>query len=290
MLIISSLLSGLAIGSMYGLLGLGFHVTWSVSRTVNFAQGSGMMLGAVLCYSLWITFAWPLWAAVPATLALCAAYGLIIERAVVRPFRERGSDAWLMATVAAGLLVDNLAMVGFGREPRGMPSSLTAASIPVLGVGVQPLQLLIIAVGLGAAALFHLATRRSLLGKAMLAVVQNPRAASLMGVPIDRVIAGAYALSAMMAGVAGILIAPLYTVSSTIGFVFGIKAFAVAILGGLESAGGVVFAGLLFGVAESVVTALLGSSFTGVLTFGFVILALILRPQGLFGRAGVVKI
>lgn len=289
MLLLSSLLNGLAIGSMYGLLGLGFHVTWSVSRTVNFAQGSGMMLGAVLCYSLWITWAWPLWAAIPATLALTALYGLVIERAVVRPFRSRGSDAWLMATVAAGLLVDNLAMAAFGREPRGMPSSLTQ-SFPIFDVGVQPLQLLIIAVGLGAALLFHFVTRRSLLGKALLAVVQNPRAASLMGIPVDRVIAASYALSALMAGVAGILIAPLYTVSSTIGFLFGIKAFAVAILGGLDNAWGVFCAGLLFGAAESLVTALFGSSFTGVLTFGFVIAALVLRPHGLFGQAGVVKV
>ena len=86
---LSSLLNGRAIGSMYGLLGLGFHITWSVSRTVNFAQGSGMMLGAVLCYSFWITLGWPLWASVPATLALVALYGLVIERAVVRPFRSR---------------------------------------------------------------------------------------------------------------------------------------------------------------------------------------------------------
>ena len=102
MLILSALITGIATGSMYGLLALGFHVTWAVSRTVNFAQGSSMMLGAVLLYGLAVTHSVPGPVAVVVALALCGVYGLIVERCVVRPFVVRGSEAWLMATVAVG--------------------------------------------------------------------------------------------------------------------------------------------------------------------------------------------
>lgn len=290
MLLFSSLISGLAIGSMYGLLALGYHVTWAVSRTVNFALGTSMMLGAVFCYSLAVTFGWPILLAVPASLVLCVLYGLLVERVAVRPFRQRNSDAWLMATVAAGILVDNIVLFTFGKEPRGMPSALAEAPLMIFGAGVMPLQLVIPAVGIGIALAFWAASKYTGYGKAMLAVVQNARAAQLMGISVPAVIVFSYGLSALLAGVAGILIAPLYTVSSTMGFLFGVKAFAVAILGGMDNPWGVVAAGLIFGVIEAMVIALFGSSYTYILTFGLVIGLLVLRPHGLFGRAGVNKV
>ena len=229
-------------------------------------------------------------AAIPAALVLCAVYGLAVERIAVRPFASRGSESWLMATVAAGILVDNIVMFAFGREPRAMPSQLATDPIRFLGTGVLPLHMLIPVVGIGLAVVFWLVSRRTLIGKAMLAVVQNTRAARLMGIDAVTITQGAYALSAVLAGVAGILIAPLYTVSSTMGFLFGIKAFAVGILGGLNNPWGVVAAGLILGVIESLVTALFGSGYTYILTFGLIIVLLFLRPHGLFGRAEVKKV
>jgi len=128
--------------------------------------------------------------------------------------------------------------------------------------------LLIPAVGLGIAGALALVTRRSVWGKALLAVVQSPQAARLCGIRVETATSAAYALSTISAGVAGVLIAPLVTVSSGMGWVFGIKAFAAAILGGLGSAWGVVVAGILFGVTEALVTALLGSTYTNILSFG----------------------
>lgn len=290
MLVISSLISGLAIGSMYGLIALGFHVTWSVSRTVNFAQGTAMMLGAVLFYVFLVRAGlfWPL--SLVLALLCCAAYGVLIERLAVRPFVARGSESWLMATVAAGIVVDNVVMFTFGREPRAMPSPFQGQTLRFGDVGVDPLQLIIPVVGLSLALAFWLVTRRTRVGKAMLAVVQNRSAAELMGIRVQRMITLSFAVSAVLAAVAGILIAPLYTVSASMGFVFGIKAFAVGILGGLDNAWGVVVAGILFGLAESLITAFLGSGYTGVLSFSLVIAALFARPHGLFGRAEVQKV
>ena len=147
--------------------------------------------------------------------------------------------------------------------------------------------MLIPVIGLVLAAGLQVLFATSRHGKALLAVVQNKDAARLMGIRVERVIEIAFALSGLLAGIAGILVAPLFTISSTMGTLFGIKAFAVAILGGIESAWGVVLAGLIYGVAEALITALLGSTYTQIVTFALVILALAVRPNGLFGRAAV---
>jgi branched-chain amino acid transport system permease protein len=221
---------------------------------------------------------------------LCALYGLVVELLAVRPFARRGSNAWLMATVALGILADNTVLFTFGKEPRGFVLPWALASTDVLGVHVSALQLAIPAVGLALAASLHAFARRARLGKAMLAVVQNADAARLMGINVPLAIMAAYALSTVFAGAAGIMIAPLFNVHSDMGTVFGLKAFAVAILGGITSAWGVMLAGLIFGVVESLITALLGSAYTQILTFTLVIIALALMPNGLFGRAEVNKV
>ncbi|MFZ1104901.1 MAG: branched-chain amino acid ABC transporter permease [Hyphomicrobiaceae bacterium] len=291
MTLLSALVTGLALGSMYGLLALGFHATYAVSGTVNFSQGSSMTLGAVLGFFFIVLWGWPAPLGIPTVLALCAVYGLIVERCVVRPFVERGSDSWLMATVAVGIILDNLVLFTFGKEPRSFPSSLAMTPVQIAeGTGVYPLQLVIPVVGLALAAGLHFLVRRTRLGIAMLAVVQNPDAARLMGIDVRKMIAASYAVSAMLAGVAGLLIAPLFNVSSEMGTLFGIKAFAAAIVGGLGSAWGVMLAGLCLGLIEAFITTLLGSVYTQILTFAAVILILFALPNGLLGRAGVKKV
>jgi len=285
----SAILTGLGLGSMYGLLALGFYATYSVSSTVNFAQGSSMMLGAVFAYAFSVRLGLPLPVAVLLALALCALYGLLVEAIAVRPFARRGSNAWLMATVALGIVADNVVLFTFGKEPRGFPM-MFAGAVQIGGINVSYLQLAIPAVGLALAAALHVFARRFLHGKALQAVMQNPEAARLMGINVPRVIAASYAASTLLAGVAGIMIAPLSNVHSDMGTLFGLKAFAVAILGGITSAWGVMLAGLLFGLAEALITSFLGSAYTQILTFTLVIAALALMPDGLFGRAAVKKV
>ena len=291
MLLSSALVSGLALGSMYGLLALGFHITYAVSGTVNFSQGSSMTLGAALGYFLLVLWGWPALAGVPLVLFLCALYGLAVERFAVRPFASRGSDSWLMATVAIGIVVDNLVLFTFGKEPRGFPSPLAARPIQLAeGAGVYPLQLVIPLVGFALAAALHLFLRKTRLGIAMLAVVQNADAARLMGIDVRKAIAGSYAASGVFAGIAGLLIAPLFNVSSEMGTMFGLKAFAAAIIGGLGSAWGVMLAGLCLGLLEAFATTMLGSVYTQILTFASIILILFVLPNGILGRAGVKKV
>jgi branched-chain amino acid transport system permease protein len=218
-------------------------------------------------------------------------WGVVVERVGVRPFVKRGSDAWLMATVAIGIILENVILFTFGKDPRGMPPTpLTTESFYVADLKVQPLQVVIPVVGLAIAVALHLISRRTKYGKALLAVVQNPDAARLMGINVTVAIIITFALSGLFAGVAGILIAPLFIISSTMGTLFGIKAFAVAILGGITNAWGVMVAGLVYGLVEALITAVLGSTYTQIVTFALIIVALALRPHGLFGHAAVKKV
>ncbi|QUS36307.1 branched-chain amino acid ABC transporter permease [Falsirhodobacter algicola] len=291
MIFFSAVISGIALGSMYGLLALGFYVTFVVSRTVNFSQGSTMMLSAVLCFTFCITLGWPAPLAIAAAILASGVWSVVVERIAVRPFVRRRSEAWLMATVALGIILDNVVLFTFGREPRGLPATwLTSSTVDLLGVRVQLQQLLIPVVGLGLAFALSYFSRRTRHGLAMLAVVQNEGAARLMGINVGIAVSASFAISGIYAGVAGVLIAPLFTISSTMGTLFGIKAFAVAILGGITSPWGVMFAGILYGVAEQVITATFGSAYTQIAAFSLVIVVLALCPQGLFGRAEAVKV
>jgi branched-chain amino acid transport system permease protein len=277
-------------GGMYGLLALGFHITYAVSNTVNFAQGTSLMLGAVLCYILSARFGWPIGLAIAASLALCALWGMLIERFVVRRFVRAGSNGWLMSTVALGLILEHSVMFTFGKEPRSLVLPVSDRAFNLAGISVSPLQIAILAVAIGVAFLLHAYTNHTKHGKALLAVVQNPRAAGLMGIDVPRAVMTCYAASTVLAGVAGILIAPLFSVSAEMGTLFGIKAFAVAILGGLNSARGVVVAGFLFGVVEALITSMLGSAYTNILAYALVIVVLAVKPHGLLGSAAVKKV
>jgi branched-chain amino acid transport system permease protein len=248
------------------------------------------MLGAVICHALAVGMRWPMIAAVPAALLACAIWGLIVERIAVRPFVTRGTNSWLMATVALGIVLDNLVMVLFGKEPRALPSALADEPWVIGKIGIFPLQVLIPAVGLGLAFLVHLGMHRTELGLKLRAAVDHPDAARLMSIDVTMLIAVTYAAAALLAGIGGILIAPLYNVAYDMGTLFGIKAFAVAILGGIGNAWGVVLAGLIYGVAEALIIALAGSTYSQIATFALVILALAIRPTGLFGHAEVKKV
>lgn len=285
-----ALITGVALGSIYGLIALGFQITYSVSGTVNFAQGSVVMLGAVSGYMLYQGMGQLHWLAYPLAILLCGAFGAVVERFLVRPFARRGNEGWLMATVAGGILLDNTALFTFGNEPRTFPSPLVNETVQLAGVGLYPLQMVIPVVTLAVAAGLHVLFRHSRQGVALLAVVQNPKAAALMGIDTRRMIVASFVLSGMLAGLAGLLIAPLASVHSEMGVLFGLKAFAVAILGGMTSASGILLAGLIYGVVEALTTTYFGSSFTAIAVFGSVIVVLMLKPDGLFGRASTHKV
>lgn len=278
------ILSGLALGCIYALVALGYTITFATSKTLNFAQGSAMMLGAVATLIFVVDLGWPWPLAIAGAILLLGGFGVVLERLAVRPFLRRGSMAWVMSTLAVGIILENIALLLFGKMPRGLPSPLARDPVQIAGAGIYPLELLIplvvVAVALGARA-FYGAT---MLGRALRATAFDREAALAVGIDFNRMVSLSYALSSMLAAIGGVLIGPLIGVSSSMGFLIGLKAFAVAIIAGLEYPAGVVLAGLLYGVTENLVGGFFGSSAKEIFGFSLVILVLFTRPAGLFGR------
>jgi branched-chain amino acid transport system permease protein len=268
---------------MYGLVALGYHITWVTSRTMNFSQGHAVMAGAVVAFGLHVGLGWPFFPTLLITLGALAAFGILIERLAVRPFFRAASPAWLLSTIAFGIIAENVAMLLFGKDARAFPSSFTQRPILIGGAGFYPQELLIPAVGLLLMAGVQLFYHRTPYGKQLKAVAWNPEAAGLMGIHIPRAVMTAYALSALLAGVAGVLLAPILNVAATMGTIVGLKAFAVAIIGGLASAPGIVLAGLGYGLVEAFVAGYLSTGAREIVGFALVILVLIARPWGLLG-------
>ena len=276
--------TGLALGSMYGLVALGYHITWATSRTMNFSQGYAVMAGAVVAYAVFVTLGWPFPLALAITLAALACYGAFVERIAVRPFFLRASPAWLLATIAVGIIAENVAQLTFGKDARAFPSPLMQKPIIVGSAGFYPQELLVPVVGLTLMGLVQLFYHRTSYGKQLKAVAWNPEAAGLMGINIPRAVMTSYALSAILASVAGVLLAPLLNVAPQMGTIIGLKAFAVAIIGGLTSAPGIVIAGLGYGLVEAFTAGYVSTRAREIVGFALVILVLIVRPWGLLGE------
>jgi branched-chain amino acid transport system permease protein len=282
--LVQLLVTGLALGSMYGLVALGYHITWATSRTMNFSQGHAVMVGAVVAWTLVVALGWPLLAGLVVTLLALAAFGALIERVAVRPFFRSASPAWLLSTIACGIIAENVAQLLFGKDARAFPSALTQRPILLGGAGFYPQELLIPAVGLALMAVVQLLYHRTRYGRQLKAVAWNAEAAGLMGINVPRAVMAAYALSALLAGVAGVLLAPLLNVAPTMGTIIGLKAFAVAIIGGLGSAPGIVLAGLGYGLLEAFVAGYVSTGAREIVGFALVIAVLVVRPWGLLGE------
>ncbi len=283
-------LSGLALGCIYSLVALGYHITFVTSRTLNFAQGSAMMLGAVTCLILAVDLGWPMLLAAAGAILTLGLFGLGLEYLAVRPFVRRGSMAWVMSTLAVGIIAENLAQLVFGKVPRGLSSELAREPVTIAGAGIYPLELLIPVVVLAVAIGARLFYGGTMLGRALRATAYDREASLAVGINVNRMVGLSYALSSMLAAVGGVLIGPLIGVSSSMGFLIGLKAFAVAIVGGLEHPVGILIASLAFGVMENLIGGSFGSSAKEIFGFGLVIVVLIVRPNGLFGRMGMRRI
>jgi branched-chain amino acid transport system permease protein len=283
-------LSGLALGCVYCLVALGYHITFVTSRTLNFAQGSAMMLGAVTCLILVVDLGWPMPLAAFAAILTLGVFGLILEQLAVRPFVRRGSMAWVMSTLAVGIIAENLAQLVFGKVPRGLPSELAREPVTIAGAGIYPLELLIPVVVLAVAVGARIFYGGTMLGRALRATAYDREASLAVGINVDLMVGLSYALSSMLAAVGGVLIGPLIGVSSSMGFLIGLKAFAVAIVGGLEHPVGILIASLAFGVMENLIGGSFGSSVKEIFGFGIVIVVLFVRPTGLFGRMSMRRI
>lgn len=284
-----ALVSGVALGSVYALIAQGYYVTFTTTETVNFAQGEFLMVGALTSFSLLVLAGAPYLVAVIVVIILMAVMGVVVERIAIRPLRQLLSVGWILSTVGVSVILRQSAEIYWGREQKRVPSIFGDAPIFIGGTGIFPQEIFIIIASLMTMAGLLLLLKRSTFGKALQAVAFNPAAAGLMGINVRRMVVVAYIISSILAGIAGILIAPVIFAHAEMGALLGLKAFAAAIIGGIENPVGILVVGIGLGIAEFIVAGY-NASFRDAATFFLLILILAWRPQGLFQRVTAEKV
>lgn len=282
--VLQYLLSGVAIGSIYSLVALGFCMMWATSRTVNFAQGDSVMIGAVLGVTFCLDRGWPVLLGLIAIIIICYFLGMGIERVAIRPFRGVSEIGWMLSTIAIGIIFRNVAMVTFGTYDRPFPTALVQKPIYIAGAGIYPQEILIPIVSLALMIGIEIFYNRTNFGSALKAVSFNREAAGLMGINVNFMIAFSYALATSIAGIAGFIVAPVILASSHMGLLIGLKGFAVAIIGGINSPRGTIIAGFIYGVLEKFIAGYFSTAAREITTFSLVILILLVSPWGIFGK------
>jgi branched-chain amino acid transport system permease protein len=284
-----ALVSGVALGSVYALIAQGYYVTFTTTETLNFAQGEFLMVGALTSFTLMVLAGVPFLVALVVVVLLMAVMGILVERVAIRPLRQLLSVGWILSTVGVSVILRQFAEIYWGREQRRVPSIFGDTPIFVGGIGIFPQEIFVILASLATMAGLLVFLKRSTFGKALQAVAFNPAAAGLMGINGRQMVVVAYVISSILAGIAGMLIAPIIFAHAEMGALLGLKAFAAAIIGGIENPVGILIVGIGLGVAEFIVAGY-NASFRDAATFLILILILAWRPQGLFQRVTAEKV
>jgi branched-chain amino acid transport system permease protein len=277
-------LSGIATGAIYGLIAIGYSLTFMTTKALNFGLGMWVMLGGMMTFSLTVQYNVPSVVALPVILVFMLAIGLVAERFSVAPFLRAGSDVWVMSTLAVGLLMIDFAEMIWGRSPTPVPSFLGSKPVEIGSLSILPQQIFIIAVACVLFVALDIFYRHTLTGKAFRAVAHSGEVSQLMGINTRRVQAFSYAAAAAFAGLAGFLVVPLTLAEPQMGTVLGLKAFAVAIIAGLAAPRGILICGFAYGALEALISGYLYTGVRDILGFSLMIIALSLKPEGLFGK------
>ena len=275
---------GLTLGSLYALVAAGLALMFGVVRLVNFAHGEFYMLGG---YAFWYAYRelglpYPV-AGLAATGAM-SAFGWLYERTVIRTILARTWHVQLIATLATSITLTNLAIAVFGTQPKEVPTRLSALILEVGGVRMAAQRLLVLVAALVIFAALEWFVTRSKTGRAMRAMSQNREACAVVGVDVDRVAVVTFAVSAALAGGAAVLVSPLFNIFPDVGALLTLKAFAAVIVGGFGYVKGAIAASFLIGIAESLAAGYVSYAYKDAIAFVVMVLVLLVRPQGLFGR------
>lgn len=277
--------AGLTMGSVYALVGLGYHVILAATRVINFAQGDQVILGGLVALTLLTGLHAPLWVAILGTLIVGAAIGLLYERLVLRPTYKIGEVATIIATIGVSYFLFHGEGVVWGREAKAFPvfSGQQNEVVDFLGAKILVQSFWSFSLLGITLVLFYLFFNRTIYGKAIKAASTNPLAAQLVGISPNQMKAYSVALASGLAALAGMMIAPFTLAGGAIAPFIGIKGFAGAVVGGLDNPIGVVAGGLLVGLVEAFAAGLIASGYRDPVAFSLLLLALLVRPAGLFG-------
>jgi branched-chain amino acid transport system permease protein len=301
-ILLQQVLNGLVLGSVYALVALGYTMVYGILGLINFAHGEVVMIGAMVALTVMNALAGTgtalppqivLAAAVAAAIAVCMMLSYSIERVAYRPLRRAPRLAPLITAIGVSILLQNLAMLIWGRQYHTFPRIISATPHDIGGASITDLQIVIILVCGAIMAGLLLLVQYTRLGRAMRATAENPTVAGLMGVNINKIISVTFVIGAAMGAVAGVLVAANYSIAHySMGFMLGLKAFTAAVLGGIGNLGGAMLGGLLLGLIESIgagyigdlTGGFIGSNYQDVFAFLVLVLVLVLRPTGIMGE------
>ena len=285
-LLIQQLVNGLAVGSIYALIALGYTMVYGTIKLINFAHGDVYMMGAFIGYFAVMVLKLNVFLALLVAMVACAILGVVIERVAYKPLRKSTRVAALITAIGVSYLLENAMSYFFGAESRPFPSDFGTETFTLFGdVSVNGKQILIFGITVLLMALLQFIVRYTKMGKAMRAVAVDEQAAQLMGIDVDGVISFTFALGSARAGIAGVLVGVYYnTISTTMGITVGLKAFVAAVLGGIGSIPGAMVGGYLIGLLETMVSFFGYSPYRDGVVYFLLFIILIVLPAGLFGK------
>ena len=282
--LIQSLLTGLAVGAVYGLVALGFTLLVNTTNILNFAQGEFGMLGAFLMVTFAISWGIPYVLALLMVLAAAAVIGVLFERIAYRPLKAADGPTYLASTLAAAVIIRNMGLKIWGPYPLPFQKPFGLTMISVSDVRIRPQDILIVGVIIILSVILYIFFNKTRNGKIMRAMSQDRPTAQLLGVRVMSMGTLTFIIASMMGALAGVLVAPIYFVNLDMGFSMGLKAFIATIIGGWGSLPGAVCGGLLIGLVETFGAVYISSVYKDIFAFVLLIVFLVLRPQGVFGE------
>lgn len=285
-LLVQVLVQGLAVGSVYALIALGYVMIFKSAGVFNFAQGDFMMAGCFIALWLVVYLKVPLALGLLLAVILTALLGVLVESVVFHPLLESPSRNYLISTVAVGIILREVGRLLFGADPIKFPNYLGDAVLQIGEVGIPMQYVWVSSTAVLVVTLLLWFFKSTKMGKAMRAVSEDREAARLMGIDTNLNMKLTYALSSALGAIAGILIVPVFFVFTELGRSFGQKAFSSFVLGGTDSIPGAVWGGLIIGVVENLAGVYVSTQYKDAISFMILILVLILRPRGLFGERG----
>jgi branched-chain amino acid transport system permease protein len=274
--------SGLAMGAIYALIALGYVFVWNTMGIVNFAAGEFVTFAAYIFVATFIIeLGFPFWVALLSAAAVMAVLGAVFSRVVFARLQKQRALVAIICTVGFGIFLKELARILYGPEPLMYTGPFGSDGPTIGGVTVSWQQLLILGVAVVLTVVQGIVLKRTMIGKVMRAVALDRDTAALMGIPVQRVLAGTFAYSSVLAALAGMLLAPLFFVTTEMGSLVGLKGFVAMIIGGFGSIPGAIIGGLLLGVGENWSAYLLSSTYKDAIAFVLLLAFLAVRPQGL---------
>ena len=282
---LTTLISGLSLGSIYALIALGYTMVYGIAKMLNFAHGDVIMVGAFTVIVSVMMLGFPVWVGLALSVVICTALGMTIERIAYKPLRKAEPLTVLITAIGVSYLLQNVALLIFGSTQKSFPRVFSVDSVHFGNVSMSGESVVTLAVTIVIMICLSLFINKTRAGKAMRAVSQDKEAAELMGISVNRTISLTFAIGSALAAVAGIFYGATYGfIGPFTGSMPGIKAFVAAVFGGIGSIPGAMVGGLLLGVLESMSKAYISTELSDGIVFASLILVLLVRPTGLFGK------